>query len=213
MAGLRTYISNLSKAWPEADQRRVLREWIERVQPGANPPEYRDHLTRRGLQSRKPELLVERADMLRPTSRRGGETIAVAALGCLAVSPADLAAAIAAAAARRATIEAVADGLTIPPDPPAAVWQAIQAAWERRRLQGLHEDGRRKGQRAAVETRRAKVEAALALVRDDWGKDTPLAALEQRTGLTGKTLYRYLGPRADARRARQRKEKISGKPD
>lgn len=205
---LRAYVSNLSKVWPEAEQRRVISEWVQRVQPGAKPPEYRDILTRRGLQSRKPELLTDRAAMLRPTSRRADETIVVAALGCLAVSPADLAAVIAAASARRATLDVVADGLTIPPDPPAAVLAAVLAVWERRRRQGLHEAGRMAGQRAAVAKRREKVTAALALVDQAWATDAPLADLVALSGLTSKTLYKHLGPRADARRAVQRKEKI-----
>lgn len=211
--GLRTYISNLSKAWPEAVQRGVIRDAVQRVQPGADPPEYCDRLTRRGLQARTADLLVERADMLRPTSRRGGETIFVAALGCLAVSPADLATVIALAAARRATIEVVADALTIPPDPPASILAAVMATWEKRRRQGLHEAGRLAGQRAAVETRNAKTQKALALVEADWATDKPLAVLTARSGLTAKTLYKYLGPRADARRAAKRKEKLSGKPN
>ena len=208
---IRSYISNLSRAWPEAEQRRVIREWVQRVQPGTDPPEYRDILTRRGLQSRKPELLVDRKAMLRPTGRRSGETIVVAALGCFAVSPADLATAIAAASARRATIEVVADGLTIPPDPPAAVQAAVQAVWEQRRRQGLHEAGRMAGQRAAVEKRNAKVAVKLARVEAAWPTDARLADLVELSGLSSKTLYKHLGPRADARRAAERKEKISGK--
>lgn len=209
---LRIYISNLSKAWPEAVQRHIIREAVQRVQPGADPPEYCDRLTRRGLQARTADLLAERKDILRPTSRRGGETIFVAALGCLAVGPADLTSVIAAAAARRATIEVVADGLTISPDPPASVLAAVMATWEKRRRQGLHEAGRLAGQRAAVEKRNAKTQAAVALVEADWGTDKPLAELVARSGVTAKTLYKHLGPRADARRTVKRQEKLSGKP-
>ena len=202
--GLRTYVSNLSKAWPEAVQRGVIREAVRRVQPGADPPEYRDWLSRRGLQARTPDLLEERADMLRPTSRRGGETIVVAALGCLAVSPADLASVIALASARRATIEVAADGLTIPPDPPAAIMATVMAVWEKRRRQGLHERGRAAGQKAAVEKRNAATQAALAKVRDDWPKpssEVPTKALVERSGLTPKTLIAHLGPRGKAQKA------------
>lgn len=209
---LRSYISNLSKAWPEAEQRRVIHEWMQRVRPDAVAAEYQDILTRRGLQSRSPNLLPERATMLRPTSRRGGETICVAALGCLAVSPADLATVIAAAADRQATIEVVADGLTIPPNPSAAVQAAVQATWEQRRRQGLHEAGRMAGQRASVARRNAKVAAAVAKVEGAWSTDRPLADLAAEAGVTPKTLYKYLGRRSDARRARERKEKFNGKP-
>lgn len=213
---LRTYISNLSKAWPEADQRTAIREAIERVQPGAKPPEYRDWLSRRGLQARTPDLLEERADMLRPTSRRGSETIVVAALGCLAVSPADLATVIALASARRATIEVAADGLTIPPDPPAAVVAAVMAVWERRRRQGLHERGRAAGQKAAVAKRNAETAAALDLVRADWPKPSSEVsgrALVERSGLTMKTLIAHLGKRKDAQRDLMRREARQAKKE
>ena len=203
--GARIYISNLSKAWPEARQREVLKPVTE----GSNLPEYRDQLTRRGLQSRKPELLEERADMLRPTSRRSGETIYCAALGVLAVSPADLASVLAAAAARRATIILPGDDLTIPPDPPASVLADVMAQWEKRRRQGLHEGGRLAGQKIAVERRRAATAAALDLVRDDWGKpssEVSTKALMERAGLTYKTLNEHLGPRTKAQRAFLRRE-------
>lgn len=59
--------------------------------------------------------------------------------------------------------------------------------------------------------RRTKVAAAVASVEADWATDKPLADLVARSGVTAKTLYKHLGPRADARRARERKEKISDK--
>lgn len=40
-----------------------------------------------------------------------------------------------------------------------------------------------------------------------------MTMLTARSGLTAKTLYKYLGPRADARRTVKRKEKLRGKPD
>lgn len=214
--GIRTYISNLSKLWPEAEQRRIIREAVERVQPGAKPPEYRDWLSRRGLQARTPDLLEERADMLRLTSRRSTETIIVAALGCLAVSAADLTAVIAAAAARRATIEVAADGLTIPPDPPAALMAAVMAVWEKRRRQGLHERGRMAGQKAAVAKRNAETQAALDKVRDDWpkpSKEVSGRTLVERSGLTMKTLIAHLGPRRDAQRDFLRREARQAKKE
>ena len=204
----RRYLSDLSKAWPVESQRAVIRE----ASGCADMPEYWDRLTRRKRQRPKPEDLEERADMLRPTSRRGGETIWVAALGCLAIDREDLARVIAAASARRATLHVPGDELVIPPDPPAALWVDIHAAWERRRRQGLHASGRAKGAEAALSKRRAATAAGVEAVKDDWGNlAVTTAELTRRAGLTYKTLWMKLGPREVAAQVRERDAKLAAR--
>ena len=150
--------------------------------------------------------------MLRPTSRRGGETIWVAALGCLAIDREDLARVIAAASARRATLHVPGDELVIPPDPPAALWVDIHAAWERRRRQGLHASGRAKGAEAALSKRRAATAAGVEAVKDDWGNlAVTTAELTRRAGLTYKTLWMKLGPREVAAQVRERDAKLAAR--
>ena len=201
----RVYISNISKLWPVERQREVLAN----AEGTAKLSVYEDKLTRRGLQARTPDLLEERADMLRPTSRKTGETIYVASLAVLAFGAADLVNVLAAAAARRATIEVVADSLTIPPNAPAAVMAEVMAAWERAKRRALTEGGRLAGIRVAAERRRAKTAAALDKVRDDWGKpssEVSTAALIERSGLTYKALNEHLGPRKKAQKKQLRRE-------
>lgn len=201
----RVYTSNISKLWPLARQHDVL----AKVQGWEKLPRYTDTLTRRGLQARTPDLLEERGDMLRPTSRRSGETIYVASLAVLAFGATDLVNVLAAAAARRATIEVLADDLTIPPDAPAAVVAEVMAAWERAKRRALTEGGRLAGVKVATERRRAATAVALDKVREDWSRpsdEVSTAELIERSGLTYKTLHEHFGPRKKAQRARLRKE-------
>ena len=78
-----------------------------------------------------PEWLVERGNLLKPTNRRGGETIAVARCLVLGTGEVDLVHAIALAFGGRATIHAVDSGLVIKPDDGAAGVNAAMADWLR----------------------------------------------------------------------------------
>ena len=193
----RIYISNISKAWTTDRQREVLAS----AAIAGKPSVYEDILTRRALQSSDPSFLLERATMLRPTSRRAPETIYVAALAVLARSASDLLDAFAKAAARQATIVSVSEGLTIPPDPHAAILADATRAFETGRRRAQTEGGRLAGAKVSAEKRRAATAAGLDAVREDWGKpssEVSTAALTQRSGLTYKTLNDHLGPRKKA---------------
>ena len=173
-----SYVSNLSAAWPVEKQRSVIAEAAQR-----EALEYQDTLVSR---YRKREWLRERARMLRQTSGESAKTIYVAALECLAISVAELVAVITAAAQAGATIEVVADRLTIPPNPPAAVIAAAVTAWPKQIKSGFP---------PSHPAQHARVVAALDLVRDDWLKYVPVAALVERSGLSEATLRKYLGKR------------------
>lgn len=207
----RVYMSNISKLWPISRQRETLAS----VEGWDKLPLYRDDLTRRGLQVRTPNLLEQRAEMLRPTSRRTGETIYVATLAVLSFGAPDLANVLAAAARRRATLVSVADSLTVPPDAPAAVVAEAMAVWDRHKRRAITEGGRLAGVKVAQERRRAATAEALAKVRDDWSRpsaEVSTAALIERAGLSYKSLNEHLGPRKKAqRRAEQAAQRAARK--
>jgi hypothetical protein len=204
MAG-RVYMSNISKLWPLDRQKAILK-----AIPGfAQIPVYQDNLTRRGLQARSPDLLEERATMLRPTSRRAAETIYVASPAVLVFGASDLAHVLTAAAARHATLVFVADGLEVPPDPHTAVVAQVIDLWERHKRRALSEGGRLTGIRVAQERRAAATAAGLDKVRADWSRpsdEAPTAELVARSGLTYKSLNQHLGPRKKAQRAAMLRE-------
>lgn len=208
----RIFMSNISKAWPRERQLSVLGGAA--IDKGA--PTYEDVLSRRGLQSSDPDLMVDRATMLRPTSRRSAETIWVASLAVLARTAEDLAKVFAAAAARHATIVSVSEGLSIPPDPHSAVLAQAHAAWKRGRLKAQTEGGRLAGVRISAEKRRAKTAAALDKVREDWGRpsdEVPTAALIERSGMTYKSLHEHLGPRKKAQKKQLLREQRAAKKE
>jgi hypothetical protein len=170
---------------------------------------YRDELSKAALKRRDTSMLFEREAMLRPTARSGGEVIRVASLAVLAMTTRDLAEVIAAAAARKATIEAVAEGLAIPPDPPAVIMAQALEAWEKARHRAQTEGGRLAGAKIAAERNRQRTAAGLALIRDDWSlptEEVSTAELVERSGLSYKTIWEHLGKRSKAQKTRLKRE-------
>lgn len=167
---------------------------------------YRDDLPARQakLPGRiRPEWLTERDAMLRPTARNGGDTIHVATMPVLAPSEADLAAALAAAAAKGATIVAVDSGVSIGPDAGAAGVVTAIADWQRSKATARTKPGRIAGNIAAAEAKKRRTLAALPEARKLWPLPSTEMSSEEiaaRVGLSVKTLYSYLGRRQVAQR-------------
>lgn len=189
------YIRNGVWAWPIERQIKALDGWWD---PASS---FRDVL--RGDRSKapgriRPEWLVERADMLRPSGRRRDE-IHVATLLALAVSEADLVGVLAAASERNATIVAHDCGLTVKPGgDPAVVAGAVQA-WQDAKLTARTEPGRLEGVRVAAERRRAETLGKLKIGRPLWRDRRPSRlsgeGVAEACGLSVKTLYAELGRR------------------
>lgn len=161
-----------------------------------------------------PEWLEQRAVMLKPTGRKGGETIAVASMLVLGVGEVDLVHAIALAFARRATILAVDSGLSIKPDDGAAAVNAAMDDWTRAKRDAQTKPGRRLGNTAAAEAAKARTLAKLPVARPLWARPTEeISSVEiaERAGLSVKTLYAYLGRREVAQYAAKRRAKRKGK--
>lgn len=193
--------------WPVEKQREALAE------AGFTGSIYEDTLSRNHMRGRDPKFLVERAVLLRPTGRQAAGIIKVASIRVFALSPVDLADALAQAAARQETIIALDTGLEIAPSPSAAVFNAAMSTWDKGRRNAQTIDGRTKGNQAAAEAKRRRSEAAVAIARPLWGlpsEEMSATAISERCGLSVTALYRLLGRRTPAQKRAKSKK---GKPN
>ena len=108
---LRGYISNISPLWKIEDQRKVL------IAAGVGSDKiFVDELTTKERQAHRTACLSARADMLRPTTRKGGERIVIASPAVLAWSAEDFTEALTEAAARNATVRFLDSNLEVGPN-------------------------------------------------------------------------------------------------
>lgn len=197
----RCYIRDGVWGWPAQAQEAKLRE----VGVFSSESLYRDELSAtRARQPSKisPEWLTERQRYLfRSTSRRSDETIHVATMTALAVSEADLIAALAAAEKRRATVTAHDSGVSVAPGSGMAGAAAAIADWRRSKLEAQTRSGRGEGNRRAAELRRAKTESKLTEARPLWRDRSPqrltTAQISRQVGLSVPTLYKNLHVRPE----------------
>lgn len=203
----RCYMRNGVWGWPMEEQETRLRA------VGVFDAEqlYRDELSvsrARKPSHIQPAWLLERADLLKPTRRRSGETIYVATLLALAVSEGDLVTALVAASGRQATIKALDSGLEFALTEGPIVFQRAVADWQRAKRDAQTKPGRAEGNRVAAEKRRRRTLEKLPEARPLWrdAKPTRLTVeqISEQVGLSGKTLYAELGRRPDIRKGRKK---------
>ena len=199
-----------------ADSKRNSRSCAREADPEADKL-YTDELTaaraKRPAQVH-PEWLEQRSILLKPTGRKGGETIAVASLLVLGVDEADLIEALAKAAARQATVRPVDSGRDIGPSDGAAGMSAAIVDWRRAKRDAQTKPGRRLGNAAAAEKAKARSLTKLPEARALWKLPTEeISSVEigRRVGLSVKSLYKYLGRREVAQDAAKRRAKRKGK--
>lgn len=204
----RGYVRNGVVGWPVERQRQALAD------AGFTDPIYEDTLTRNELRGRNVDALVKRAQMLRATKRQAPETIVVASIRVFAISPVDLTSALAAAAARTATVRVLDTGLEIGPGAAIAEIAAAATAWDKARRDDQTRDARSKGNAAMVAAAQRRREAKLDIARPLWSLppgEMSVAEIRKRSGLSNGTLYEYLGPRSPAqKRAAKRKGNTDG---
>jgi hypothetical protein len=176
-------------------------------------PIYRDILGPTKMKAMKAgdaSLLVERASMLRPTSRENaGERIGVAAIHVIGFSVDDFLDALSAAWARGSVFVDVSTGKEFHPGMKAAEIAAAGRGFQRTRKSRQTEAGREANHAMAVEKWEKKREKALAIARPLWGaKDSPSAAIiAEQAGCSVRLLYDNLGPRSRAKARQARREK------
>ncbi len=198
----RIYLSNIVPHWPIAKQEQLLDEKVPDWRTGAV---YRDVLPPRKRKAHGIADLVERARMLRPTGRRGGERIVVASPPLLAWALSDFHEVLSAATARGASLYFAAEDLTIDPAGGVSSVAAASAAFERGKARPSGE-GPGKGGRISGERRLAASRAKCEGVRSLWESprsEITDAAVAQLADVSLATIKTHLGPRLDAIRRRQ----------
>ncbi len=166
----KAYISNILKVWTPAAQQELLDSVGEKLTV------YQDDLRPGQRKHKDPAALAQRADMLRPTSRRNrDETIYVAALGLLAWDLRDFGRCLAATQARGSTIVALNTGRRIGPDAGAKEISEAQEDFTGDKRRGAVRPGRL-GYEIAQEQRLADTARRIDLIRQDWGN--PAIALD-----------------------------------
>jgi hypothetical protein len=198
----KAYLSEVSPWWTMERQETALAD----VLLGARV--FRDVLDVRACRSHQPASLVQRAAMLRTTTRGGSETIHVASLAVLAWGEDDMRAVLAAMAARGAVLVS-SEGYQ---GDPLIAWHAAR---KRSRLEGAA----LKGSAVSAERRRAASMASARLIEDRWPLSStthPTKVLLAECGLSLNTVKAHLGPRPiaqykhrlkQARRARAERTK------
>lgn len=205
---IRAYLSNISPLWPVERQEAML-------PPGAQ--QFRDILDARDRYAHQPDRLEQRAAMLRPTRRKGGE-IVVASLAVLDWTAEGLMSCLTLIMQRGATLRVLDVGLTIAPDSgPAVLHQAAQAFAASRKRDAATERGGRGGAVSAAK-RAADTKAKAETIRDDWKRDEfRTQDLLERAGVSRNSAILYLGKRSAAQRIHQaslkRAETKKGKND
>jgi hypothetical protein len=117
------YLSTIcASVWPLERQERALAAWL--AENPCEPVRYVDQIGPKARRNGNPAALKERANLLRPTARGEAELIVLPSWRIFAFGGTDLAAAIAAAGARPATLLVLDRGIRIEPD---ATGQAVAA--------------------------------------------------------------------------------------
>ena len=200
----RYYIRNGVPGWPEKKQEELAPDGV---------PIYRDILGASKLKAMKAgnaSLLVERAAMLRPTSRQTkGEEIGVAAIHVIGFNVQDVLATLAAAWKRGAVFVDVSAGRSYSNALDASQIAELLANYEKTRKRAQTEAARGEGHAAHIAKKLARTEKALKIARPLWGdKDAPSAAIiAEKAGCSVRLLYDNLGPRSRAKARQARREK------
>ncbi len=197
----RVYLSNIRSTWPISRQEARLDADLPDWRKGAV---YLDEPTGAKRRAHTPGVLASRATMLRPTSRRSGETVSVASLSVLAWTLGDFLSVLASLAKRNATLVALDERLTIPPGATAAAIAAAGHAFESavRRVG----DAGKSGGKSSGERRAARAKAACDAMAPFWclpSSDYPTAELLEKFKVSRPTALMHLGKRADAQRRHQ----------
>ena len=207
----KAYISNISKRWPVDGQlAAIAAAGIEAV--------YKDELKLNRGQYLKPELLKQRTDMFRPTSRNGSKVVVVQSLGVLACTTQDFFDVLGIASDQGVEIRELHRQLVIKPNcSPKVLRSAVEAFEESKQA----DKNLARGQAGGIESGRrkaARIAAMIELIRDRWplpSEHWPTATLLKEAKLPYNTAALKLGRRpivqANFLAAQKRKAKREGR--
>lgn len=194
---LKTYTSNLAKAWSATRQEALFARHV----PGwPNVAQYADEPSAAKRKSLAVDSLVHRGDLLRATRKR--DVAYVASLACLAMHEADLAGFLLAFGARGGAAIVLDIDLTIPAGAMTPEAHAAIAAFRKTKRGTQTEPGRLSGAKVAAERREAEARAKAEPFRDRWNrKDDRTLDLLAEMDLSYNTASKYLGKRPEAQAA------------
>lgn len=192
---IRTYLSNISPLWPVKRQREML------ASLGNDTIEFCDELHPDERRGYRVDGLFQRTQMLRPTTRNGAMTIAVASLGVLARNAEDLLAVIGLAAERGATIRDVNADFEIKPNAKMRDMKRATEEFAKSRVKERAADRGKFGGQKSGAVRAAMAKEVSLKFENDWcASDKTNKQIVKESGLSVNTLKLYLGRRADAKR-------------
>lgn len=199
----KAYISNISPLWPVERQEAMLPDGVV---------VFRDVLTPKERQAHRTAALVQRAEMLRPSTRRNGEEIYIASLAVLDWTAEGMMEALTAAMARGATVRVLDAGLSIGPTARVTTLYVAAVAFAAARKRSQEVDRGRAGGEASARKRSEASKARALTIKAEWGMpEPPTAILLARAGLSYNTAKLHLGPRPAAQRAYQAAQKRKAK--
>lgn len=200
----RAYLSNIAPAWTFSRQEDALRVAIPSYPSGANV--YRDSLDPTERRGHAVASLLQRASLLRSTTRKVDSPIYVASLAVLAWTIEDMLDCITRIAARGAELHVLDAGLQIGVGADVhALRQAVEAFTVGRKARAAGEAGLLGGE-VSGKRRREQAKQAAETIRNVWclpTSDYPTAELLKTAGISLNTAKLHLGPRPDAQRAHQ----------
>lgn len=157
----KAYISDICKRWP-------LNEQLAAIKAAGIGSVYQDELNLKRGQYLKPDLLTERAILLKPSSRNGNTTIVVQSLGVLACNTEDLMNVLDLAAERGAAIYDLSANFTIGPRPNAATQRQAIKVFEQAKQADKNLSRGQAGGIKSGKVRKARIAAAIDLIRARW---------------------------------------------
>jgi exonuclease VII small subunit len=203
----KAYLSDVFAPWSIAQQELVLAGAIEGWPNGVAV--YRDCLDRFERRARRVESLIDRDEMLRPTTRKDANQIYVASLAVLAWDENDFKTLVEIVLAGNGVILSIDDKIEISNDTPLR--QAI-AAWDIARKRSRSNHVKSKAAKISAEKKKAIAALGVARIKPFWGlsaEEWPTPLLRQMAGRPGKpiaynTIVEHLGVgRAVARKRHQ----------
>jgi hypothetical protein len=189
----KVYVSEASP-WTIAQQKVVLSTVIDWTAVAV----FQDQLGRHDRRHKNAASLIDRGEMLRPTSRKEPDRIHVASLSVLAWEERDFASVVETVIARGGVIISVDDELTIAVGTPVS--EAV-ASWKTARKRSRTIGVKQKGARVSADKKKAIAAAGVERIKPYWGMSAdewPTPLLRQMAGSPGKpmaynTIVEHLG--------------------
>lgn len=161
----KVYMSNISPLWPFARQEKIIASAL--VARGITErKDFVDDLTLNERKAHHEEHLIQRAQLLRPSTRKDGGLIVLPSLAAFAWSVEGMMSALTRAAANKATVWVIDADITLKPKVDAGAWaKAADAFRKARKREQAEERGKAGGDASAA--KRSKKEACESIA-DIW---------------------------------------------